>query len=337
MTTDSRPRPPAWCAGLAALLPLAVQAAAPPTGPVAAAPCAQDESVYPPWQSGANNDAGDRGLEFTVPDADNLADFHGDPGNPLLVLYVGGNYFFALAPLVQAFEARHPQYKSRIYWETLPPGLLVKQIKAGGRVTVGNMSWTVRPDAYLAGLQAVQRLIEDGTLLGPATPYVTNSLAIMVPKGNPARVAGLADLGRREIRLAMPNPDFEGVAQQIRASLEKAGGPALATTVYETKVRDGTTRLTRIHHRQTPLWLMQCKAQAGVTWKSEAVFQEEIGHPIEHVDIPEAQNTTGVYAGAVVKDAPHVQAAREWLDFIRSPQAMSIFERYGFKPYAPAH
>jgi molybdate transport system substrate-binding protein len=316
-----------WGALLAALAPFAALAQS----------CAQDESVYPPWQHGSNNDATERGMEFTVPDADNLADFHGDPGNPLLVLYVGGNYFFAMAPLVQAFETRYPQYKARLFWETLPPGLLIKQIQAGGRVTVGNMSWTAKPDVYLAGLQLVQRQIDAGLLAAPAVPYVTNTLTIMVPKGNPAHVHRLSDLGRADIRLAMPNPEFEGVAQQIRESLTKAGGPELAQAVYETKVHAGTTLLTRIHHRQTPLWLMQCKAQAGVTWKSEAIFQEEIGHPIEHVDIPEAQNATGAYAAALAKNAPHPQAARDWVEFLRSPQALEIFKRYGFKPYVSSH
>jgi molybdate transport system substrate-binding protein len=34
-----------------------------------------------------------------------------------------------------------------------------------------------------------------------------------------------------------------------------------------------------------------------------------------------------------VKGAPHPEAARAWLAFIRSPAALAIFERYGFKPY----
>ncbi|MFZ1905138.1 MAG: substrate-binding domain-containing protein [Steroidobacteraceae bacterium] len=313
-------------------------AEAPTSRTAAQADCPQrwDDSLYPPWQHGANDDAVDRGLEFTVPEADVLADFHGDPADPLLVLYVGGNYFFAMAPLVQTFEARHPQYRGRLYWETIPPGLLVRQIRAGGRITVGNMTWTVKPDLYLAGLEAVKTQIAAGLLAAPAVPYVTNTLTIMVPRDNPAHVAGLTDLAKAGIRLAMPDPEFEGVARQIRASLEKAGGAALVEAVYGTKVRDGTTRLTRIHHRQTPLWLMQCRAEAGVTWRSEAVFQEQIGHPIAHVDIPEAANSIGVYAGAVVRGATHLKAAREWFDFIRSPEGLAIFERYGFKPYVGA-
>jgi molybdate transport system substrate-binding protein len=238
-----------------------------------------------------------------------------------------------MAPLVAEFEKEHPDYKGRIYWETIPPGLLVKQIEAGGTITSGNMTWTAKPDAYLAGLKKVDALIGQGLLTEPAVPYVTNTLTIMVPKDNPGHVTSLADLGKPDVRLAMPNPEFEGIANQIETSLKKAGGQSLADAVYKTKVADGSTILTHIHHRQTPLFLMQGRAEAGVTWQSEAMFQEQAGNPIIHVDIPASQNTTAIYAGAEVKGAPHKEAARLWLSFIHSPQALSIFERYGFKPY----
>jgi ABC-type molybdate transport system substrate-binding protein len=289
--------------------------------------------VHPPWQKGQNNDVADRGVEFTVPEVNNLPDFHGNPTDAKLVLYVGGNYFFALAPLVKAFEAQNPDLKGRIFWETLPPGILAKQMESGGTITVGNMTFTVKPDAYFAGLAAVQRLIESGRLEGPAVPYATNVLTIMVPKGNPAKVASLSDLARRDIRLAMPNRETEGVADQIVSSLRKTGGNALVDTVYGTKVRDGSTYLTAIHHRETPMFLMQGRADAGVTWRSEALFQEQAGNPIEHVDIPAALNTTGIYAGAVVKGAAHADAAKAWLAFLKSPDAVAIFRSYGFEPY----
>ena len=298
-----------------------------------AQPMPAPDAVLPPWQHGANNDAVQRGLDLTVPQVDVLADFHGDLTDPKLVLFVGGNYFFAMAPLVKAFEAQHPEFKGRLYWETLPPGFLEKQMKAGGVVTSGNMTWTIKADAYFAGLVKVKQLIAAGLLTGAPVPYATNQLAIMVPKGNPAQVTGLADLGKVSIRLAMPNPQFEGVARQIKASLKKAGGDALVDKVYSAKVAAGSTVLTQIHHRQTPLFLMQGKADAGVTWQSEAVFQEQAGHPIAHVDIPANENTVAIYAGAVVKDAPHRAAAELWLAFIRSPAALKIFEGYGFKPY----
>jgi molybdate transport system substrate-binding protein len=310
------------CAACAVLLSFALAQVAP-----------QNANIFPPWQHGRNNDTIERGLEFTVPQVDVLADFHGDPFNAKLVLYVGGNYFFAMAPLVESFEAHHPDLRGRIYWETIPPGLLVDQMKAGGRITVGNMTWTAKPDAYFAGLVKVQDLIGEKLLIEPAVPYVTNTLAIMVPKANPANIKSLADLGRATVRLAMPNPAFEGIGRQIKMALTKAGGKTLTDAVYDTKVKDGSTILTQIHHRQTPLFLMQGVADAGVTWVSEAIFQEQVGNPITHVPIPDADNATAVYAGAQVAGAAHPAAAKAWLDFIHSPEALRIFEGYGFKPY----
>ena len=118
-----------------------------------------------------------------MPEVDDLADFHGDISDPKLVLYVGGNYFFAMAPLVAEFEKEHPDFKGRIYWETIPPGLLTKQIQAGGTITSGNMTWTVKADAYLAGLKKVKQSIASGLLVGPAVPYVSQHTGDHVTEG----------------------------------------------------------------------------------------------------------------------------------------------------------
>jgi molybdate transport system substrate-binding protein len=308
--------------------PAAAQSPAPstPAGRVQAM-----EALYPPWPHGADTDAAGRGLGFTVAPVDVLADFHGNLDRADLVLYVSGNYFFAMAGLVEAFGNAYPQYRGRVYFETLPPGLLLKQMEAGGTITSGDMTWTAKPDVFMAELAASNDLVRSGKLVAPVVAFATNNLTIMVPAGNPAHVTALADLGRAGLALAMPNPQFEGVARQARASLVSAGGEALAETVYGAKVRNGETVLTRIHHRQTPLYLMQHLVDAGVTWKSEAIFQEEIGNPIGHVEIPAEHNTFAVYSAAMVPDAPHPEAARAWLDFIASDAAFKVLAHYDFK------
>ncbi|MBV1707647.1 MAG: substrate-binding domain-containing protein [Hyphomicrobiales bacterium] len=290
-------------------------------------------ALFPPWQKGANAPATDKGLAFTVPEVNVLADFHGNPANARLVIFVAGNYYFAMAPLVAQFTSAHPSYKGRVFYETLPPGILLRQMKAGGTITLGNFTMTVKPDVFAAGLKKVKAAIKSGVLTGKAIPYVTNDLTIMINKGNPAHIATLADLGRPEVRLSMPNPAWEGVARQIKASLVKAGGQALSDEVYDTKVKSGATILTHVHHRQTPLYLMQGLADAGVTWKSEAIFQEQVGHAIGHVDIPAGQNTVAIYASALVKGAAHPDAGLLWAQFLASPPALKIFESYGFKAW----
>ena len=138
-----------------------------------------DETLYPPWSHGANDPALHQGLQFTVPEVDSLADFHGDINDPRLVIYVGGNYFFAMAPLIKAFEAQHPGLRGRIFYVTIPPGLLLKAMARGDTFTSGNMTFTARPDVYAAGLKKVRAQIAAGKLLAPAVPYVTNDLTIL--------------------------------------------------------------------------------------------------------------------------------------------------------------
>ena len=307
-------------------------AAAPPGSPADRLEAA--EAQYPPWQQGRNNGAIKQGLPFTVPPADVMADFHGSLDDPLLVLYASGNYFFAMGDLVRAFGEAYPAYRGRVFYETLPPGLLMKQLAEGGTITSGNMTFTVRPDVMMAERTASEGWVRDGRLAAPIVSFATNDLTIMVPRDNPAKIAGLADLGRPGLAIIMPNPAFEGVAAQIKASLAKVGGEALAKTVYEAKVADGSAVLTRIHHRQTPLFLMQGLGQAGVTWTSEAIFQENQGHPITHIDIPPEQNTRAIYSAAIVSAAPHAAAARAWLAFINTDAAFACLEPYGFQRLA---
>ena len=50
-----------------------------------------------------------------------------------LTVFLAGNQFMAAAELMAAFQKLHPEV-TRIFYETLPPGLELKQILAGGAV-----------------------------------------------------------------------------------------------------------------------------------------------------------------------------------------------------------
>lgn len=288
--------------------------------------------TMPPWGKGANDPAS-QGYVFHVPDVDNVPDLHGNPADARLVLFIGGNQFFVLPQLVAAFERQHPELKGHIFYETLPPGILRRQIAANDTLTLGNLTLRVKPDVYEAGARAVHAMQSKGQLEN-VIEYATNDLAIMVHAGNPHQIRSLRDLAKPGLRLSMPNPEWEGVAGQIAASLRKAGGPALEVAVYHEKVKDGTTNLTEIHHRQTPMRILNGSADAGVTWASEVRFQQSIGNPIEGVVIPAEQNTTAIYAGGIMKDAPHRAAAAAWLSFLQTEEAQAIYRQFGFKPVA---
>jgi len=287
---------------------------------------ATDQPDYlPPWNPPP------AGLQFSVPPFDAIADLHGDIVDPQLVVFFAGNQFMVVHDLMDAFRQAHPAYQ-RIFVETLPPGILAKQIESGSLV-MGNLRITHRPDVYTAGKGAITGRQKERGWFAEMHDYARNPLAILVARGNPKHIAGLADLGRGDVRVSMPNPAWEGIAKQIEASYRKAGGEALDQAIMQAKVADGTTFLTRIHHRQSPLRVLQGESDAAPVWSTEAYFQQQILHrPVETVAIPEAQNAVATYTAARMKNAPHAQAAKDFMAFMQSPAAAAVYRKYGFLP-----
>ncbi len=281
---------------------------------------AQEHRFDPPWNTPPQSN-----VMFTVPGVDNVPDLFGDINDPQLVVFFAGNQFMCIDDLLAAFKKQHPQYQ-RIFAETLPPGILAKQI-AGGSITIGNMRITLKPDIYTAGKNKMDQLPQ---LFSKTAPYAYNRLALMVQKGNPKNVKGLKDLGRNDIRVSMPNPEWEGIGKRIEEAYVKAGGETLRKTIMEDKVKGSTTYLTQIHHRQTPMRILYDQSDAAPVWYSEAFYQQLIGHPTALIEIPSAENITATYVAGLMKTPPHPQAAKDFMDFLVSETAKSIYRKYGF-------
>ena len=296
------------------------------TAAIGCAAAADRPDYLPPW-----NPPPTGGVQFSAPPVDAIADLHGDIVDPQLTVFFAGNQFMVVHDLLAAFRQAYPQYR-RIFVETLPPGILAKQIETGSLV-MGNLRIALKPDVFTAGKASIAEHQKQYGWFADTYDYARNPLAILVAQGNPKGIHGLADLGRRDVRVSMPNPAWEGIARQIEASYRKAGGQALDTAIMKTKLADGSTFLTRIHHRQTPLRVLQGDSDAGVVWSTEAYFQQQIlHHPVQTVAIPAAQNSMATYTAARMKDAPHAQAAKDFLTFMQTPAAQAIYRKYDFLP-----
>lgn len=290
---------------------------------------AASTAFLPPW-----NPPPQGGEPFTVPEIDIVADLHGDVADPQLTVFFAGNQFMVVHDLVEVFRAAHPEY-TRIFVETLPPGVLEKQVERGGLV-MGNLRVATPPDVFTAGSKRLDELQDAHHWFSSSEVYCRNRLAIMVYQGNPKHVTGLADLGRSDVRVSMPNPRWEGIGRNIEALYRKAGGDALDRMIMHTKVADGSTYLTQIHHRQTPLRILRRQSDAAPVWYTEAYFQQSILHnPVALVEIPAAQNLDVPYAAGLMKDAPHPEAARAFMQFLLSPAGQAVYRRYGFEAPSP--
>src|SRR5579862_2494297 len=156
---------------------------------------ASSAQTMPPWSKGANDPAAQTGYTFHVADVDNIPDLHGNPEGAQLVLFIGGNQFFVLPELIAAFESRHPELRGHIFYETLPPGVLRKQMANHDTLTLGNFTLRIHPDIYAAGTEALAEMEKQSQVEKPVN-YVTNDLGIMVAKSNPRQIQTLRDLAK---------------------------------------------------------------------------------------------------------------------------------------------
>ena len=275
-------------------------------------------------------DANNSGVHFSVCGVDNVLDLHGDIVNPDLVVFFSGNQFMMVPELIRAFQAVFPRHQ-RIYFETLPPGVLEQQIRTGS-LTMGNLLVRIEPDVLTCSEQRIRRLNETEDWFDELTPYLRNRLVLMVRQGNPKHVTSWNDLGHEDIRVSMPDPQTEGIGEESLKILRKVGGEPLVHRVMEQKAGNGTTFITQIHHRQTPLRIMHDLSDVGPVWLPEAMLQAQIGNPIDMVELSEDQNGMSIAVAGKFRDAPHSQAARDFLFFLRSGEAQRIYGKFGFLP-----
>lgn len=285
-------------------------------------------AVQPPWSAPLYP-----GTEVTVPGMENVPDIHGDINDPQLVVFFAGNQYMLVNRLMAAFSKAYPQYP-RVVAFTLPPGRLITAIKRGNGILLGNMHITLKPDVLTAGHGSIMRLQNDDHWFTGTEVYARNRLAIMTQKDNPEHITGLKSLANPSLKLCMPNPAWEGIAKSsIIPALKKTGGEPLVDEVYTKKVADGTTFLTHVHHRETPIRIMSHQCDAGVVWYTEAYFHDKIAHhATDIVPIPEADNQEVSYTAGQMKDAPHPEAAKAFMSFLLSPQAQTLYHQFGFLP-----
>jgi len=248
-----------------------------------------------------------------------------------LVLFMAGNQFMVMDELLGEFRRVCPEVK-KIFYETLPPGLELKQILAGG-ARFRDMVIDVVPDIYSSVTEDAMKELADGGHISSHTVYLHNRLVLMVPQGNPAGIRSIHDLDRDDVRISQPGA-LEDISHYITDMYEKAGGESLRKRIMEEKRAEGTTILTVVHHRETPLRLQMGTVDAGPVWATEVVHAVSEGLMVEAVEPGEEldQRDRVNYYIAQLTTGTNPENAGRFLDFIMSKAAQGIYKKYGFVP-----
>jgi ABC-type molybdate transport system substrate-binding protein len=249
-----------------------------------------------------------------------------------LILWLAGNQFFAMDDVISAYQKQHPDTSVGLI--TLPPGLLLQAIKAGGWTYADN-NYRGLPDVYASVSLGHLKHLKASGMMDSYSVYIHNELQIMVAKGNPKKITGVQDLARSDVRTSMPNPINEGIMQfYIRKVLERHGIWQTISGGKECLQCQVTPNswFTAVHHRETPDRILADLSDAGMVWKTEVLAAEGRGAKIDAVALP-AQDSLREevsYVIGMLMSAPHAEAAQAYLKFLNSPECQQTYAKYGF-------
>lgn len=194
------------------------------------------------------------------------------------------------------------------------------QVQYGPSQTLlSSMEVSKTGDLYLPADDSYLAMAQEKHLTAEQISLAKMHAVIAVPKGNPRKIASLADLLNPDVRLVQANPDAAAIGKLTRATLQSSGQwEALdkATTAYRTTVNDVANDL------------VVGAADAGIVY--DAVLHT---YPqLEAVRIAELDTATSKVAIGVIASAKAPAAALHFARYVAATdRGLKHYAAHGFQ------
>jgi ABC-type sulfate transport system substrate-binding protein len=167
-----------------------------------------------------------------------------------------------------------------------------------------------------------------------------NEMVLMVARGNPKNVRGIADVMRPDIRTSMPNPVNEGIMQFYGRKVLERHNAWMHVSAGKECVSCQTTPnnwFTAVHHRETPDRILAGTSDTGIVWLTETIEAQRAGKAVEAVRLPPEDSLRDevAYAICAIAKSPRREAAARYLAFLAAPEAQATYANFGFVNASP--
>ena len=218
-----------------------------------------------------------------------------------ITVFAAASLTDAFNEIGSAFTAANPDAKVTFSFDA--SSALVQQISQGAPADVFASADTSNMDKLTtAGLNGSAPVV-----------FATNLLAIIVPKGNPAGITGVADLAKPDVKVVVCAPEVP--CGKYATQVFDAAKITVTPVSQEQNVKGVVTKVT------------SGEADAGIVYITDVMAA---GDKAEAVTIPNDINVVAKYPIASVKASTHADVDQAFIDFVLGPDGQQILAKFGF-------
>ena len=234
---------------------------------------------------------------------------------------------FAAASLSEAFQELGRNFESS------HPGVEVVFNFAGSQQLATQIEHGAAADLYASADERWMGYVKrHGLLEGVPSVFARNSLVVIVPSSNPARLDRLQDLARKGVRLVLAARAVP-LGTYSRESLKRNSSTAGFDSGFADRALKNLVSEEE-SAKQVVAKVQLGEADAGFVYRSDVTASQ--AKRVKVLAIPEGGNVLATYPVALLKGAPNAGAAREFLFLLLSSEWQQAMEAHGFLPAATA-
>ncbi|OLF04409.1 molybdate ABC transporter substrate-binding protein [Actinophytocola xinjiangensis] len=218
-----------------------------------------------------------------------------------LTVFAAASLTETFTELGENFEAANPEVS--VTFNFAGSSALAKQINEGAPADV----------FASAAPRNMTETTDTGAVTADPVTFVTNTLEIAVPAGNPAGVTGLADFGKEDLKIGL-------CAEQVPcgAASKKVFEAAGVTPAPDTLEQDVKAVLTKVSLGEV---------DAALVYRTDV---KAAGDKVEGIEFPESADAVNDYPIAPCAQAPNPQAAQAFIDYVLSQEGQAVLTEAGF-------
>jgi molybdate transport system substrate-binding protein len=215
---------------------------------------------------------------------------------------------FAAASLTESFTQIGKDFEAE------HDGVKVTFNFAGSSALATQINQGAPADVFASAAPKNMKDVTDtGAITDSPTTFVTNTLEIAVPKGNPAKITGLADFAKQDLKIAL-------CAEQVPcgAASKTVFQAAGITAAPDTLEQDVKAVLTKVSLGEV---------DAALVYRTDV---RSAGDKVEGIEFPESDKAVNEYPIAACAKAPNPEGAKAFVEYVLSDKGKKVLTEAGF-------